>query len=202
MSWVKLTSPTCDRYSHLLALGMLNNSPYWIFLEIYSVPVTHNVSSRSIMKHYHQSEKPHNHDPNHPESLRRQMLPCVRSNTLLAAKTYRSRLFEHRFPSSGELLYIIWLDCVRVLHLLILGVWLCSLPLLLLSPFPCLDLGLLRHGGLLLRFQYGLALLFNLVVVALDNGASDGADLFDLTDVDGLRCVFALIIEPVLLNNQ
>jgi len=53
-----------------------------------------------------------------------------------------------------------------------------------------------------LCFQYGLALLFNLVVVALDNGAGDGADLFDLTDVDGLRCVFALIIEPVLLNNQ
>jgi hypothetical protein len=47
----------------------------------------------------------------------------------------------------------------------------------------------------------GLTLLLYLVEVALSNRASQTADLVDLGDIDGLRGVLALVIEPVLFSH-
>jgi hypothetical protein len=46
--------------------------------------------------------------------------------------------------------------------------------------------------------QAFLALGFQLVEVALDDGACDGAELFDFGYVDGLGGIFAFVVEPVL----
>ena len=69
---------------------------------------------------------------------------------------------------------------------------------------------LLGLAGLLLSLLgrlLGLELLLeslplglNLVEVALDDGAGEGADLFDLGDVDSLGGIVTLIVEPVLFN--
>jgi hypothetical protein len=70
--------------------------------------------------------------------------------------------------------------------------------LLLLGLLDGLLLGALLCGGLFLGLEGGLTLLFELVEVALGDGAADGADLVDLGLVDGLGGVFAVFVEPVL----
>jgi hypothetical protein len=70
--------------------------------------------------------------------------------------------------------------------------------LLLLGLLDGLLLGALLCGGFFLGCEGGLALLFELVEVALGDGAADGADLVDLGLVDCLGGVFAVFVEPVL----
>ena len=70
--------------------------------------------------------------------------------------------------------------------------------LLLLGLLDGFLLGALLLGGFFLGLEGGLALLFELVEVALGDGAADGADLVDLGLVDGLGGVLALVVEPVL----
>jgi hypothetical protein len=47
-----------------------------------------------------------------------------------------------------------------------------------------------------------LSFFLEFVEVALDDWASDGADLFDFGGVDGLGGVFAFIVKPVLVKNS
>lgn len=105
-----------------------------------------------------------------------------------------------------------YLNLLRVLsgglaHLLVallsglLGSLLFGLPpggSLLLCLAHSLALGGLLGCLLLLDLEDGLALGLNVVLVALDDGTGDAADLVDLGNVDGLGCVFAFVVEPVL----
>lgn len=70
--------------------------------------------------------------------------------------------------------------------------------LLLLGLLDGFLLGALLCGGFLLGGEGGLALLFELVEVALGDGAADGADLVNLGLVNGLGGVVTLVVEPVL----
>jgi hypothetical protein len=87
--------------------------------------------------------------------------------------------------------------CGSILHLFIrLGL------LRLLGLFLSLALGLL-FGALLgrlflLSLQDSLALGLDLLLVPLDDGTSNEADLIQLGNVDGLGSVLALLVEPVL----
>jgi hypothetical protein len=91
--------------------------------------------------------------------------------------------------------------CGSILHLLVrLGL------LRLLGLFLRLALGLLFGallGGLfLLGLQDGLALALELLLVPLDDGTSDEADLIQLGNVDGLGSVFTLLVEPILCRTS
>jgi hypothetical protein len=100
----------------------------------------------------------------------------------------------------------LWATCI--LHLRILTSARCFLCLLLglaLGLFLSFALGqlFLEDSALSSRLffllaQAFLALGFQLVEVALDDGACDGAELFDFGYVDGLGGVFAFVVEPVL----
>src|SRR6266487_3820820 len=95
-----------------------------------------------------------------------------------------------------RLLDLIRLCCLGISHLLVLG--------------GCL----LCHGSLsccfghltllcCLSFRGGLSsgsFLLDLVEVALNDWTSNGADLVNLGDVDGLCGIFAFIVEPVLVR--
>jgi len=93
-----------------------------------------------------------------------------------------------------------------VLHLRVspLGFLLLLLLLLLrlllgfLFRFLGLLLGALPRGLLLGGLDGGLAFGLELVLVTLDDGARDEADLLHLRDVDGLGGVLTLVVEPVL----
>lgn len=94
---------------------------------------------------------------------------------------------------------------VSICHVGVLGLGLlCGFGLLLglLLVFLDLPLGLLlRTPGscnLLFSLELGLTLLLKLVVVTLNDGASNGTDLLNLGDVDGLGGILTLFVEPVL----
>lgn len=107
-------------------------------------------------------------------------------------KDFSSSLLLLLALSGGRLAF-----CGSILHLLIrLGL------LRLLGLFLRLALGLL-FGALLgrlflLGLQDSLALGLDLLLVPLDDGTSDEADLIQLGNVDGLGSVLALLVEPVL----
>jgi hypothetical protein len=91
--------------------------------------------------------------------------------------------------------------------------------LLNLRSISIFHIGIFRFSGLLgfllglqlglnlsaflssLRFllsEDGLSLLFDFIAITLDDYPSDGADFFDLGNVDGLCCILTFIIKPVL----
>lgn len=61
-----------------------------------------------------------------------------------------------------------------------------------------LNLGATLSGGLLVSLADGVTLGLDLLLVALDNGAGDEADVVHLGDVDRLGGVLAILVEPVL----
>jgi hypothetical protein len=50
-----------------------------------------------------------------------------------------------------------------------------------------------------LLFENGLSLLFDLVLVSLDDGAGEESDVFDLRLVLRFGGVFTVVVEPILL---
>jgi hypothetical protein len=100
-----------------------------------------------------------------------------------------------------RLLNGVGLGGLRICHLCVLllgggSVALLGLRLALLA----LDLGLLGGGLLLPLLALFRLLLLELVVVALDDGAGNGADVLLLGDVEGLGGVLAVLVQPVLYN--
>jgi hypothetical protein len=96
-----------------------------------------------------------------------------------------------------SLLNAVWLLCLSVRHLRVL--WLfrrrrVSLLLGLGFPLCALKLGLLGSVLLLLLLHDRLSLALDLVVVALDDGAGDGADILLLGNILCLGRVVALVI--------
>lgn len=61
-----------------------------------------------------------------------------------------------------------------------------------------LDLSATLGGGLLVGLADGVTLGLNLLLIALDNGAGNEADVVHLGDVDGLDGVLTVFVEPVL----
>lgn len=64
-----------------------------------------------------------------------------------------------------------------------------------------LNLSTLLGGFFLLGLQNGLALGLDLVLVALDDGARNEADLILLRNVDRLAGVLTLLVEPILKSH-
>jgi len=96
-----------------------------------------------------------------------------------------------------SLLNAVWLLCLGVCHLRVF--WLFRrrrLSLLLGLGFPlcALKLGLLGGVFLLVLLHGRLSLALDLVVVALNDGTGDGADVLLLGDVLCLRRVVTLVV--------
>ena len=53
-------------------------------------------------------------------------------------------------------------------------------------------------GGFLFGLADGIALSLDLLLVALDDGAGDEADVVHLGDVDRLGGVLAILVQPIL----
>lgn len=112
------------------------------------------------------------------------------------------KIINVRFVESGDLFLfrrlndLIRLRRLSISHLLVLvvGGFLChgssTCSLGHLALLGCFGVGDGLGGG---------ALFFNLVEVALYDGAGDGADLINLGDVDCLGGIFAFVVEPVLV---
>src|SRR5271154_4941299 len=135
-------------------------------------------------------------------------LALVPSNPASPANASDHRIspaFVPGFPLLGRLLDTIWFNSlpINVRHL---GVF-C---LLRLSGFLCLLFGLFLGIGFsplfgccfLLSFEDSLPLFFELVVIFLNDRASNESDLIHLSDVCGLGRIFAFIIEPILIMRQ
>lgn len=104
-----------------------------------------------------------------------------------------------------NLLLLLGLDLTlggRILHLSVaLGLLLLGLLSVLLSLLG-LELGTALSGGLLLSLQDGLTLRVDLLLVALNDGTGNEADVIHLGDVDGLGGVITLLVQPVLGGHQ
>lgn len=106
---------------------------------------------------------------------------------------------SHSCFSSLRLLNGIRLGGLSVRHLGVLLLWLGGVALLGLGlALLALDLGLLGGGLLLPLLALFRLLLLELVVVSLDDGAGDGADVLLLGDVLCLGSVLAVLVQPVL----
>jgi hypothetical protein len=93
-------------------------------------------------------------------------------------------------------------DLIRLCRLGISHFLILAGSLLCYGRLSCCLSHLTLLGCLSLRNSLGgLTLLLYLVEVALSNRASQTADLVDLGDIDGLRGVLALVIEPVLFSH-
>lgn len=100
-----------------------------------------------------------------------------------------------RTPVYFYLLDVLNIWGTRISHGLLLGNWSLGWLLVLLCP---LGGGTLGSPLGILGSLLSLPLLLDLVEVSLGNWTSNGADLIDLGNVDGLGGVLTLLVKPIL----